>query len=212
MPYLIGVAGGTGSGKSTIARALVDRIGGCVIDADSYYVDRSAVPAAERRLCNYDEPAAIDDSLLIEHLTRLARGEAVARPVYSFATHTRVGVTPVLPAKVIVVEGLFTLWWEKLRALLNLKVFVDAPADLRLARRLKRDLMERGRTVDQVLQQYLLAVRPMHDRYVEPSRVHADWVVLNDGSIEGIADEVAAPVRALASRWGRAETAGAVRI
>jgi uridine kinase len=181
---LIGLAGGTGAGKSTIVQALVDRFGGCVIDLDSYYVDRSALPPEERNRVNYDQPAAFDDGLLVEHLERLTSGEAVPKPVYSFETHTRVGVVTVAPARLVIVEGLFTLWWEALRALLAVKVFVDAPADLRLVRRIRRDVAERSRTMEQVLQQYGSTVRPMHERFVEPTRAHADVIVTNDGPIE----------------------------
>ena len=185
---LVGVAGGTGSGKSTIVRGLVDRVGGTVIDLDAYYHDRSGLPATERNRINYDDPAAIDAALLVRQLTLLARGESVRKPVYSFETHTRTGVQVVAPARLVIVEGLFTLWWESVRSLLNVKVFVDAAPDLRLIRRISRDIAERGRTLDQVLEQYLGTVRPMHDRYVEPTRMHADLVVTNDGSIEDAID------------------------
>ncbi len=195
MASLIGIAGGTGAGKSAIVRGLVERFGGCVIDLDSYYLDRTALPPEERGRLNYDEPAAIDAALLVEHLGCLARGEPVEKPVYSFETHTRVAVEVVSPARLMIVEGLFTLWWEPLRALLDVKVFVDAPADLRLIRRIRRDLAERGRTVDQVMQQYLGTVRPMHERYVEPTRAHADLVVTNDGPVQDAVEQVIAVVR-----------------
>src|SRR5687767_2901453 len=151
MPYFVGVAGGTGAGKTTLVRQLVDRLGGCVLELDWYYLDRSNVPPEERGRLNYDEPAAIDVDLLVEHLTRLARGESVSRPIYSFETHRRIGETRLSPAPLVVVEGLFTWWWDAVRRLLAYKMFVDAPADVRLARRLQRDLTARGRTVDQVL-------------------------------------------------------------
>ena len=195
MASLIGVAGGTGAGKSTIVRGLVGRFGGCVIDLDSYYVDRSALPPEERSRLNYDEPAAIDAALLAEHLARLTRGEPVPKPVYSFESHARVGVRPVSPARLVIVEGLFTLWWEAVRSLLDVKVFVDASPDLRLIRRIRRDVTERGRTVDQVLQQYLGTVRPMHERYVEPTRAHADLVVVNDGPVQEAVERVITAVR-----------------
>jgi uridine kinase len=195
MTSLIGVAGGTGSGKSMVVHALVERLGGCVIDLDSYYLDHSGFAPEERSRLNYDEPGAIDSALLVEHLRRLAGGHAVEKPVYSFETHTRVGVEAVAPARLTIVEGLFTLWWEALRGLLDLKVFVDAPADLRLIRRLRRDLAERGRTVEQVVQQYVATVRPMHERYVEPTRAHADLVVTNDGPVERAVEQVVAAIR-----------------
>jgi uridine kinase len=197
MAYLVGVAGGTGAGKSTIVRRLLDRLGGVLIDLDSYYRDRSRLGPAERARLNFDEPAAIDATLLVEHLGRLTRGEPVAKPVYSFASHTRVGVQTVGPGRLLVVEGLFTWWWEPLRALLDLKVFVDAPADVRLIRRLHRDIAERGRTAEQVLAQYLSTVRPMYERYVEPMRAHADLVIVNDGPVEAAVGQIVAAVRGL---------------
>jgi uridine kinase len=192
---IIGLAGGTGSGKSSIVRSLVERIGGCVIDLESYTLDRSACPPEERSAIGDDEPAAIDTTLLVAHLEDLRRGEAIRRPVYSPETHARTGVAMVAPARLVLVEGLFTLWWESLRLLLDVKVFVDAPADLRLIRRLRRDLADRGRTVEQALYQYSGSVRSAHERYVEPTRVHADDVVTNDGPLEDAVDRVVALVR-----------------
>lgn len=181
---LIGIAGGTGTGKSTIVRALLARVDGCVLGVDSYYRDLGHLTPAERVGQNYDEPAAIEFTLLVEHLRQLAQGSPVPKPVYSFDTHTRVGVETVAPAPFVVVEGLFALWWSELRALLDHKVYIDAPPDLRLARRIQRDVIERGRTVDAVLGQYLATVRPMHERYVEPTRAYADLVVTNTATLE----------------------------
>lgn len=183
---IIGLAGGTGSGKSSIVRSLVARVGGCVIDLESYALDRSAFD---------DEPEAIDTTLLVTQLGDLRRGEAIRKPVYCLETHTRAGVEVVAPARLVLVEGLFTLWWGTLRALLDVKVFVDAPADLRLIRRIRRDLADRGRTVEQVLHQYSGPVRAAHERYVEPTRVHADDVVVNDGPLEDAVEQVIALVR-----------------
>jgi uridine kinase len=192
---LVGITGGTGSGKSVIVRALVDRVGGTVVDLDSYYYDRSGFDPKERSRINYDEPAAIDAELLVTQLAQLIRGESVPKPVYSFETHTRVGVEMIAPARLVIVDGLFTLWWEALRSLLAVKVFVDAPPDVRLARRIRRDVAERGRTAEQVLQQYLGTVRPMHERYVEPTRAHADVIVTNDGPIEDTVERAIAALR-----------------
>ena len=189
---IIGVAGGTGSGKSSIVRSLVDRIGGCVIDLDSYSLDRSASPPAEG---GDDEPAAIDIALLVAQLGDLRRGEAIRKPVYSADAQVRTGVAIVAPARLVIVEGLFTLWWGSLRSLLDVKVFVDAPAALRLSRRIRRDLTEPGRTVEQVLHECSGTVRPAHERYVEPTRVHADDVVTNDGPLEDAVEQVIALVR-----------------
>lgn len=196
MAYLIGIAGGTGAGKSTVVRRVTERFGGCLVDLDSYYVDRGHLRPDERGRINYDEPAAIDVALLLDHLQRLAAGEPVQKPRYSFEKHTRVGVETVPPMPLIAVDGLFALWWEPLRSLFNLKVFVDAPPDLRLIRRIRRDVIERGRTVDSVLAQYLSTVRPMHERYVEPTRAYADLVVANVGPVEECIESVAASVRA----------------
>jgi uridine kinase len=192
MACIVGVAGGTGAGKSTIVRRLLDRLDGAVMDVDSYYLDQCDLPSEQRSRLNYDTPDAIDAPLLVKHLRRLAGGEPVGKPVYSFATHTRVGVQPVAPADLLVVEGLFTWWWEPVRALLTLKVFVDAAADLRLTRRLQRDVAERGRSVAEVLEQYRSTVRPAHQRYVEPTRALADLVVVNDGTVEAAVDQVLA--------------------
>jgi len=208
MPYFIGIAGGTGAGKSTLVRSLVDRAGATVLDLDSYYVDRGHMRPEERRSLNYDEPAAIDVTLLVEHLAALAGGRPIRKPVYSFETHTRVGAERVTPTAVVVVEGLFPLWWPPLRERLDLKVFVDAPADVRLARRLQRDIRERGRSAPDVLEQYFASVRPMHERYVEPCRAMADLVVTNDGAVdEACAVLLAALARAQAERATRPRAA-----
>jgi uridine kinase len=192
---IIGLAGGTGAGKSSIVRSLVERIGGCVIDLESYTLDRSATPLDDRRLISDDEPAGIDIAMLVSHLEDLRRGEPIRRPVYSPDSHARTRTVIVAPARLVLVEGLFTLWWESLRSRLDLKVFVDASADLRLMRRIRRDLADRGRSIEQVLYQYSGAVRSTHERYVEPTRVHADDVVINDGPLEDTVDQVIALVR-----------------
>jgi uridine kinase len=181
---IVGLAGGTGSGKSSIVRSLVERVGGCVVDLESYTLDRGD-----------DEPAAVDTELLVAHLDDLRRGEAIRKPVYSAETRLRTGIQLVAPARLVLVEGLFTLWWDSLRSLLDVKVFIDAPADLRLVRRIRRELADRGRSIEQVLYQYSGSVRPTHDRYVEPTRVHADDVVTNDGPLEDAVEQVIALVR-----------------
>ncbi len=191
---ILGIAGGTGAGKSTVVRALIGRFGGVCVGLDSYYRDRSAIRLEERSQINYDEPAAIDHALLIQHLRRLRAGEAIQKPRYSFHTHTRTGIDTIPSARLILVDGLLTLWWEELRTLLDLRVFVDAPADLRLLRRIQRDVTERGRSVESVLAQYLRTVRPMHERYVEPTKLHADLVVTNERLIEECTEPIIAAV------------------
>jgi uridine kinase len=188
---IVGLAGGTGSGKSSIVRTLVERIGGCVIDIESYTLDGAGPTLTERG----DEPTAIDTALLVAHVEDLRRGEAIRKPIYSVEAQARTGIRLVAPARLVLVEGLFTFWWDSLRALLDLKVFVDAPADLRLIRRIRRDLADRGRTTEHALYQYSSSVGAAHERYVEPTRIHADDVVLNDGPLDDAVDQVIALVR-----------------
>lgn len=194
---LVGLAGGTGSGKTTIVQALRQRLGGCVLETDAYYLDRTHIGLEDRRAVNYDEPAAIDSVLLVEHLAQLRRNERIERPLYSFESHTRIGTVPMTPAGIIFVEGLFTLWWPDLRALFDLKVFVDAPADVRLMRRLRRDICDRGRTIDDVLDQYTRTVRSMHELYVEPTRAVADLIVANDRNVVVSVDSIARAIEEL---------------
>jgi uridine kinase len=184
-PRILGIAGGTGAGKGALVEGLCRWHGAtAVLDLDSYYVDRAGMPAEARAHLNFDEPAAIEIGLLIEHVASLAAGRRVDKPGYSFASHTRIGASPVAPAPLVVVEGLFTLWWPELRSQFDVAVYVDAPADVRLARRLRRDVRDRGRDVESVLTQWVATVRPMHERYVEPTRAFADLVIANDGELE----------------------------
>ena len=181
LPFAVGIAGGTGSGKTTIARLLAESLGPiALLDMDSYYLDRSGVPAGERGAINFDEPDALDVQLLLQHLRLLRAGRPVAKPTYSFESHTRIGAERVVPAPIVLVEGLLALWWAPLRDSLDVKVYLDAPADLRLSRRLERDVRSRGRSREAVLRQYEATVRPMHARYVEPTRAHADLVLQTD--------------------------------
>jgi uridine kinase len=206
MACVIGIAGGTGAGKTTLVRFLTPRFPRvCLVDLDSYYRDRSRIAPESRTDLNYDEPSAIELSLLLDHLRQLANGRAVQKPRYSFESHTRIGADLVSPAPLILVEGLLALWWEELRAVLDLKVFVDAPPGVRLVRRIRRDVTERGRDVESVLTQYLSTVRPMHERYVESTRCHADLVVVNTGPVARSMARVVLAVEAVTSR----ATAGA---
>lgn len=182
---VIGIGGGSGAGKSLLVQRLAEESAEvAVVDVDSYYMDRADGDRDGRARLNFDEPEAFDVELLLEHLKCLREGEPVQKPRYSFHEHRRRGFDVVTPAPVILVEGLLTLWWPGVREVLGVKVFVDAAADIRLARRIQRDTRERGRTVDSIVGQYLSTVRPMHERYVEPTRKYADVVVNGDDTIE----------------------------
>jgi uridine kinase len=208
MTQLVGIAGGTGAGKSMIARGLVERLGGCILGVDSYYWDLCHLSPEARARHNFDEPDAIDADLFVEHLISLAGGEAIEKPVYSFETHTRIGMDRVTPARLMFVDGLFAFWWPSLRALLDLKIYVDAPPDLRLARRIQRDVKERGRDVEPILTQYFSTVRRMHELYVEPTRAYADLVVTNTGSLEDCLGPVLTAIRNITSDRGAGLAAG----
>lgn len=182
---VIGIAGGTASGKSTLVDEIaylsgVDMV--AVLRQDNYYKDQSDLSLEERLLTNYDHPESIDNDLLVEHVETLLRGQAVEMPQYDFKSHSRMSEsTPVEPKKVVVVEGILALAIPELRDLMDLKIFVDTDHDLRLLRRLRRDIEERGRTFDSVTRRYLEHVRPMHIEFVEPSKQHADLVVPHGG-------------------------------
>jgi uridine kinase len=178
--HLVGIAGPSGSGKSAVAQALCQRLPGAagILPVDAYYRDLGALAPADRASVNFDHPEAIDHERLVGDLGRLAGGEAVARPVYRFATHTRAPETArVEPTPFSVVEGILTLHWEAIRRLLHTAVFVDLADEACLARRLARDVAERGRTAEAVRAQYAETVRPMRERYVMPTRRFADLVV-----------------------------------
>ncbi|MCX7019375.1 MAG: uridine kinase [Candidatus Sumerlaeota bacterium] len=181
---IMGIAGGTGSGKTLVAhhigQALGQRI--VVIGQDSYYLDRSDLPFEERARINYDHPDAFDHRLLISHLERMSRGKPIEMPVYDYAAHVRSKHTiHAAPAPVIVVEGILALAIPDLRAMMNVKLFVDTDADVRFIRRLSRDIRERGRTPESVISQYLDVVRLMHLEFVEPSKRYADIIVPEGG-------------------------------
>jgi uridine kinase len=187
-PVVVGVAGGSGSGKTTVARALAasfrpEQVQ--IVLMDSYYKDREGVPLEERKRINYDHPDAFDEGLLVEHVAALKAGRTIEQPVYDFTRHERRKERlPVQPSKVVILEGILVLAVEALRPLLDLKLFVDTAADLRFLRRLQRDITERGRTPDSVIEQYLATVRPMHEAFIEPSRRHADLIVPEGGHNE----------------------------
>ncbi len=178
-PLFIGVAGGSGSGKTTVAEALVEAIEGVVlIEHDWYYRDMPELSHEERSRVNYDHPDSLETDLLVKHLEALRAGQPIDHPVYDFTEHLRSDRTVlVAPARVVVVEGILVLAEPDLRSLLDLKVFIDTDSDLRLARRLERDIRERGRSVESVLAQYIATVRPMHNEFVEASKRHADIII-----------------------------------
>ncbi|HTJ41274.1 MAG TPA: uridine kinase [Kofleriaceae bacterium] len=184
-PLVIGIAGGTGSGKTTIAAKLAAAIpaGRCVvIDHDAYYRDQSPLPQHERDQVNYDHPAALESTLLAKHLAELRTGRAIEVPIYDYATHTRRRETRrVEPAPLVIVEGILVFVEAVVREQLDIKLFVDTDADIRLMRRIRRDLEQRGRTFQSVRDQYYATVRPMHLEFVEPSKRYADLVIPEGG-------------------------------
>ncbi|BDP40634.1 uridine kinase [Deinococcus aetherius] len=198
-PFVIGVAGGSGSGKTTVTRRVIETVGQggvAVLSQDNYYRDQADIPEAARAKTNYDHPAAFDWALLREHLGALLAGVPVEMPEYDFTRHTRSPrTTTVLPAPVVVLEGFFALYDEELRGRMHLKVFVDADADVRFIRRLLRDTQERGRTPESVITQYLEYVRPMHLSFVEPTKRYADVIIPHGGMNEPALDMLAARIR-----------------
>lgn len=198
-PVLIGVAGGSGSGKTTVVGRIVEAIGAddvVVLHHDSYYRDASHLSMEERARINYDHPDALETELLIEHLETLLDGRAVEVPVYDFALHVRRSETEtVVPRPVIILDGILILWDSRLRDLMDVKLFVDADADVRLGRRLKRDMEERDRSPESVLSQYMATVRPMHLEFVEPSKRYADVILPRGGHNEVGVGVVVATIR-----------------
>lgn len=181
---VIGIAGGTASGKTTLMKNLINEFGGqvTVLSHDNYYKRHDDMPYEERCMLNYDEPAAFDTSLMVYHLDQLRHGHSIECPVYDFTVHNRSDETiRLVPHKVIIVEGILIFENEELRNLMDIKIFVDTDADIRLCRRIKRDVNKRGRSLESVLTQYQQTVKPMHERYVEPSKKYADLVVPEGG-------------------------------
>ena len=181
---VIGIAGGTASGKTTLMKNLINEFGGqvTVLSHDNYYKRHDDMPYEERCNLNYDEPAAFDTSLMVYHLDQLRHGHSIECPVYDFTVHNRSDETiRLVPHKVIIVEGILIFENEELRNLMDIKIFVDTDADIRLCRRIKRDVNKRGRSLESVLAQYQQTVKPMHERYVEPSKKYADLVVPEGG-------------------------------
>jgi len=182
---IIGICGGTGSGKTTIARSIVEAVGRervVLIEQDSYYRNLSDMPLDERHQANFDHPDSIDSDMLVNHLMRLKQGLTVEMPLYDFKSHTRSDrIETIEPKPVVIVEGILIFAETRVLDLLDMRVFVDTPDDIRFIRRLRRDIAERGRTVESVIDQFYRTVRPMHFEFVEPSKRHAD-IIIPEGS------------------------------
>lgn len=184
-PLIIGIAGGSCSGKTTVTKAIYDVFKNhsvVVIEQDYYYKDQSHLTFEERLLTNYDHPLAFDTDLLIEHIHTLLDHKPIEKPVYDYVNHTRSKeVIHVEPKDVIIIEGILVLEDERLRGLMDIKLFVDTDSDLRIIRRIQRDIKERGRTADSVIEQYISAVRPMHNLFIEPTKRYADVIIPEGG-------------------------------
>jgi uridine kinase len=184
-PVVIGVTGGSGSGKTSVTKAIYESLKDhsiLVLEQDYYYKDQSDLPFEERLKTNYDHPLAFDNDLLIKHIEKLLRYETIDKPVYDYSIHTRSeNVIPVNPKDVIILEGILVLEDERLRNLMDIKLYVDTDPDLRIIRRLTRDIRDRGRTFDSVIDQYLNVVRPMHNQFIEPTKRYADIIIPEGG-------------------------------
>ncbi|KMY43678.1 uridine kinase [Bacillus sp. FJAT-27916] len=184
-PIVIGVAGGSGSGKTSVTKAIYEKFKGhsiMILEQDYYYKDQSHLPFEERLKTNYDHPLAFDNDLLLEHINKLLNYESIDKPVYDYAMHTRSEeVIHVEPKDVIILEGILVLEDERLRDIMDIKLFVDTDADLRIIRRMMRDIKERGRSIDSVIEQYTSVVRPMHNQFIEPTKRYADVIIPEGG-------------------------------
>lgn len=189
---IIGICGGTGSGKTTIARKIVEAVGAgnvVLVEQDSYYRNLADMPLDERHQANFDHPDSIDSDMLVNHLLRLKQGLIVEMPLYDFKSHTRSDRIEIIePKPVVIVEGILIFAESRVLDLLDVRVFVDTPDDIRFIRRLQRDIAERGRTVESVIGQYYRTVRPMHHEFVEPSKRHAD-IIIPEGAQTGVSVE-----------------------
>ncbi|HMK08004.1 MAG TPA: uridine kinase [Anaerolineales bacterium] len=200
-PIIIGIAGGTGSGKTTVANVILERVGAeriAFLAHDAYYRDLRDLPRAQRDIINFDHPESLETDLLVRQVQTLRQGQAIEVPIYDFTTHARTNLTRrVEPQPVILVEGILVFAERALRELFDVKIFVDTDPDVRFIRRLQRDIEERGRTVASVIQQYQTTVRPMHLEFVEPSKRYAD-VIIPEGGLNTVAmDMVVARIRTL---------------
>lgn len=199
-PIVVGIAGGTGSGKSTITSSLKEKLKDSVvvIEQDSYYKDQSSLPFEERIKTNYDHPFAFDNDLLVEYVLSLKEQKSIEKPIYDFETHNRKKETILVePCDVIIVEGILILYEEAVRNLLDIKIFVDTDSDVRIIRRILRDIKERGRTLDSVIMQYLNTVRPSHLQFIEPSKRYADIIVPEGGYNQVAIDMIYARIQSI---------------
>ena len=200
-PFLIGICGGSGSGKTVVVRSILDDLGPdhvVIIHQDSYYRDHANLSFEERSKINFDHPNAFDSDLLLEHLKTLLAGTAIQQPVYDFTTHTRAKeVVDIAPRRIILVDGILILHDPRIRELMDIRVFMDCEADVRLIRRIRRDMAERARSLESILTQYEKHVRPMHDQFVDPSKKFADVIIPHGGMNEIAVDMLITKVRAL---------------
>lgn len=200
-PLVIGIAGGTGSGKTTVANVILDRVGEnriAYLPHDAYYKDLSNLPPAQREAINFDHPNSLETELMIEHVEVLKSGQSVQLPIYDFTKHARTDeYIPVEPQPIILVEGILIFVEPTLRALFDVKLFVDTDPDIRFIRRLRRDITERGRTTESVMQQYETTVRPMHLEFVDPSKRYADVIIPEGGYNQVAMDMVIARIDSL---------------
>lgn len=214
-PVTIGVAGGTGSGKTTVSKHLLTRVGPthiAVIPHDTYYKDLSDMPRDMRNMANFDHPDALDTPLMIHHIQQLQRWQAAQLPVYDFVHHVRTNETQrIEPQPIILVEGILIFAEAELRRLFDIKIFVDTDADIRFIRRLKRDMAERGRTLESVIEQYEATVRPMHLKFVEPTKRHADLIIPEGGFNWVAIDMIAERIRAISQIADLSRTAASTQ-
>lgn len=200
-PLVIGIAGGSGSGKTTVAQSILQRVGPeriAFLQHDQYYKDLSGLPPAQRATINFDHPNSLETSLLVQHIRQLKNNEPVEVPIYDFSTHSRTTKSfTVNPRRVVIIEGILIFVEAVLREMFDVKIFVDTDSDLRFIRRLQRDLTERGRTTESVISQYMATVRPMHLEFVEPSKRYADVIIPEGGFNAAALDMVVSRIESL---------------
>lgn len=203
-PILIGITGGTGSGKSTVSREILKRLDESdvtIIEQDSYYKDQSHLTFEERVKTNYDHPFAFDNELLIKHLKELLDYKPIEKPIYDFEIHNRKKETiTVYPKDIIILEGILILYDEEIRNLCDIKLFVDTDSDVRVIRRIKRDIKERGRSIDSVIEQYMRTVRPAHLQFIEPTKKYADIIIPEGGYNEVAIDIIVAKINSILNK------------